>query len=65
MWSPRLSKVHSQPLPSARLISSTLISERDRPDEEHTLMLMAFGQFLSHDFTRAQDHKLREYFLSS
>ncbi|GLV32003.1 Peroxinectin-like [Carabus blaptoides fortunei] len=52
IWTPRTSKVHGQPLPSPRLISSTLFTDVNRPDKEHTLMLMQFGQFLSHDFSR-------------
>lgn len=48
-----MSKIHGQHLPSPRLISTKLFSDADKPDYEHTLMLMQFGQFLSHDTSRS------------
>lgn len=30
-----------------------VFGDANRPNKEHTLMLMQFGQFLSHDFSRA------------
>ena len=38
-------------LPSPRQLSSALISHEDRPDNEFTLLLMQWGQFVDHDIT--------------
>ncbi|RZC42175.1 chorion peroxidase-like, partial [Asbolus verrucosus] len=51
IWSPRLSE--NQPLTSPRLISATIISDADVLNYDHTLMVMQFGQFLSHDITQS------------
>nr|XP_022907999.1 chorion peroxidase [Onthophagus taurus] len=54
IWSPRRS-ILNQPLPSPRLISSTIFEDTPNPDHDHTLMVMQFGQFLSHDITHSLD----------
>ncbi|XP_044742884.1 chorion peroxidase isoform X2 [Chrysoperla carnea] len=54
IWSPRVSSISGEPLPSARVISSNLFrDDRENRDGLHSLLLMQFGQFLSHDFTKA------------
>lgn len=40
-----------QPLPSARLVSSTMTSPSSSPSRINTVMLMALGQFIDHDLT--------------
>lgn len=39
-------------LPSARLVSNTLVKDANFPDNFNTAMIMAYGQFLDHDLTR-------------
>ncbi|KAK5650372.1 hypothetical protein RI129_001401 [Pyrocoelia pectoralis] len=55
IWTPRISEDQGQPLSSPRLISTTLFSDEDIPNSEYTLMLMQYGQFLSHDITQSLD----------
>jgi len=44
-------------LPSPRLISGALISHEDRPDNDYTLLLMQWGQFIDHDITHTPLNK--------
>lgn len=44
-------------LPSSRQLSSALISHEDRPDNEFTLLLMQWGQFVDHDVTHTPLNK--------
>lgn len=60
IWLPRVSENHGQPLTSPRMISTTLFPDLDRPNTEFTLMLMQFGQFLSHDVTQSIDSTFGE-----
>ena len=39
-------------LPAARMVSVHLFTERDRPSDIHTLLLMIWGQFIDHDVSR-------------
>ncbi|KAF7285164.1 hypothetical protein GWI33_011703 [Rhynchophorus ferrugineus] len=55
IWTPRLSVIGEEPLPNPRLITSTIISDIDVPNQEFTLLLMQFGQFLTHDLTQSMD----------
>ncbi|CAG9765153.1 unnamed protein product [Ceutorhynchus assimilis] len=55
VWSPRVSVVDEEPLPSPRQISTTVISDVDSPNHDYTLAVPQFGQFLSHDFTHSMD----------
>ena len=57
MEAPRIS-VTGAPLPSARLVSSTMHWDFDIPNPMHTLMVMQFGQFLDHDMSRTAITKL-------
>lgn len=49
--SPRQTSINGYPLPSARLISSTLHSDRVNSHSRYSLMLMQFAQILDHDLT--------------
>ncbi len=44
-------------LPSPRQLSSALISNEDHPDNDFTLLLMQWGQFLDHDITHSPLNK--------
>lgn len=59
IWSPRLS-VSGVSLPSPRKISTGLFLEKDKPDQLRTLLLMQFGQFISHDLTKQYVGVLRK-----
>ena len=48
LFSPRKAKTGSE-LPSARLISTTLISNADIVRTDVSLLFMVFGQFVDHD----------------
>ncbi|XP_058118492.1 chorion peroxidase [Anopheles ziemanni] len=54
VWAPRLhSSVSGRPLASARAVSVAVLPDNDRPDHRFNLLLMQFGQFMAHDFTRS------------
>ncbi|XP_035896816.1 chorion peroxidase-like [Anopheles stephensi] len=61
VWAPRLhSAVSGRPLASARDISVAVFPDNDRRDRRYNLLLMQFGQFMSHDFTRSASVRLRQ-----
>lgn len=53
IWAPRLHGRDGSKLTSARTISRSLFPDQDRPHPVLNLMVMQFGQFLSHDFTQS------------
>lgn len=61
IWSPRVTSVDGSKLTSARTISRMLFPDFDRPHPTHNLMVMQFGQFLSHDFTQSSSITLGEF----
>lgn len=60
IWSPRTTAHDGSKLTSARTISRTLFPDIDRPHPILNLMVMQFGQFLSHDFTQSSSITLRK-----
>ncbi|ETN62072.1 peroxinectin [Anopheles darlingi] len=54
VWAPRMKSTTGRYLPSAREISSTLFADLYQPHSRHNVLLMQFGQFLAHDFSRNQ-----------
>ncbi|XP_050733451.1 peroxidase-like isoform X2 [Eriocheir sinensis] len=50
LWRPRIS-VTGQQLPSARLVSTTIARDVDLPNNDLTLFVMQWGQFIDHDLT--------------
>lgn len=53
VWAPRIHSVDGGVLNSPRAISSTLFPDIDRPHPSLNLLVMQFGQFLSHDLSRS------------
>uniref|UniRef100_A0A182RSK4 Chorion peroxidase n=1 Tax=Anopheles funestus TaxID=62324 RepID=A0A182RSK4_ANOFN len=54
VWAPRVhSRVSGRPLASARDISVAVFPDNDHRDRKFNLLLVLFGQFMSHDFTRS------------
>jgi hypothetical protein len=61
IWSPRVTANDGSKLTSARTISRSLFPDLDRPHPFLNLMVMQFGQFLSHDFTQSSSITLRKF----
>ena len=59
VYEPRRS-VDGSPLPSARLVSQSLIPDFDSPDGQLALITMTFAQFTDHDFNLAPVFTTRE-----
>jgi peroxidase len=53
IWAARTTASDGSKLTSARTISRSLFPDVDRPHPTLNLMVMQFGQFLSHDFTQS------------
>lgn len=53
IWAPRATASDGSKLANARVISRNLFPDVDRPHPYLNLMVMQFGQFLSHDFTQS------------
>lgn len=49
----RVSVVDASPLPEPRLITSTVHRDVDRPDNDLSILIMSWGQFIDHDLTLA------------
>lgn len=60
VWSPRSTASDGSKLNSPRTISRNLFPDIDRPHPILNLMVMQFGQFLSHDFTQSSSITLRK-----
>lgn len=58
VWAPRMHSVSERPLTSARTISALLLPDIDRPHPHLNQLMMQFGQFVAHDFTRSSSIKL-------
>lgn len=56
IWMPRVSQVEGKELPSPRLITVSLINDKDSYNQDYTLLLPQFGQFLTHDLTHSVDN---------
>uniref|UniRef100_A0A182NG32 Uncharacterized protein n=1 Tax=Anopheles dirus TaxID=7168 RepID=A0A182NG32_9DIPT len=52
IWAPRLVSVTGRYLPTARKLSSTLFADLPHAHGAYNVLLMQFGQFLAHDFSR-------------
>uniref|UniRef100_A0A182JF30 Uncharacterized protein n=1 Tax=Anopheles atroparvus TaxID=41427 RepID=A0A182JF30_ANOAO len=52
VWSPRTVSVAGRYLPTARKLSSALFADLHQPHAHYNVLLMQFGQFLAHDFSR-------------
>ncbi|KAI9554244.1 hypothetical protein GHT06_019516 [Daphnia sinensis] len=48
IWAPRIS-INGSALPSARLISSTMVGDENKASGSTTIWFMQYGQFLDHD----------------
>lgn len=53
IWAPRQHGVGGRALPNARTVSRELFRDVDRPHLRHNLLLMQFGQFLTHDVSHS------------
>lgn len=53
IWAPRVTGIDGSKLTSPRFISRSIFPDLDRPHHTLNLMVMQFGQFLSHDFTQS------------
>ncbi|XP_069947342.1 peroxidase isoform X1 [Cherax quadricarinatus] len=54
---PRMSRTGAN-LPSARLVSTSISTDMDRPNLEFTLSIMQMGQFIDHDLTHTPINRL-------
>ncbi|XP_058056122.1 chorion peroxidase-like [Anopheles bellator] len=52
VWAPRAVSTTGRYLPTARKLSSTLFVDLHHPHPQYNVLLMQFGQFLAHDFSR-------------
>ena len=50
VWQPRVAQ-SGRPLPSARLVSISVVPDIDSPSPTETIWLMQYGQFINHDLT--------------
>ncbi|XP_053672556.1 chorion peroxidase-like [Anopheles nili] len=52
VWAPRIVSLTGRYLPTARKLSSNLFADLHNPHTTCNVLLMQFGQFLAHDFSR-------------
>lgn len=52
----------NKPLPSARLISSSMVADVNIPDEKYTLAFMQWAQLLEHDLSHIPMRKMSKLF---
>lgn len=55
IWAPRVSEENGQALTSPRLISISIFQDENKPNEDYTLLLMQYGQFLAHEVSQSFD----------
>jgi hypothetical protein len=60
IWGPRELSVSGSKLKSPRTISRKVFIDANVPHPRYNLMMMQFGQFLAHDFTRSSSIRLRK-----
>lgn len=60
IWLARTLSVDGTPLPPARIISSFLIQDSDRPHSKLNLLFMQMGQFITHDVSQSSSIKTGE-----
>ena len=60
VWSPRVA-VDGSKLPSARLVSISVIPDVNSPDKDHSLWVMQYGQFVDHDLTSTPVFRIGSY----
>jgi len=51
MSGPKVSSLNNRELPIARVVSRTMHPDEGYHEHAATVMLVAFGQFMDHDFT--------------
>ena len=51
VWRPKTNSVSGPELPSARLVSISIVPDFDAPSELDTHNVMQWGQFVDHDIT--------------
>lgn len=59
VWSPRVSEHGGKPLTNPRKISTTLFKDETVYQTDRTLMVMQFGQYISHEITQSIDTSFR------
>ena len=58
---PRTRSVTGSALPNERVVASSILVDRNDPDQSFTLSVMQWGQFIDHDLTHAPFASLSEF----
>lgn len=53
VWAPRVTATDGSRLTNSRIISRILFEDVNRPHPRYNLLVMQFGQFMSHDVTQS------------